>query len=202
MALSVDTAPAVEPVTRAQAKRFLRVDLDEDDSLIDSLISAARQQAEELTNRTFVNTTYTLTLDGFPGANARPNHLDADLNIRLPRPPAVSVSSITYLTASDGTVATATTSVYGVDVESEPGRVYLKYNQTWPTARDIENAVTITYVGGYGSAATDVPDRAVTLTKMLLADMYEHREARLDVIVRDNPTVTRLAAGLLVPEMR
>lgn len=45
---------ATEPITREEAKRHLRVEFDDDDALIDGLIVAARQWAEDFLNRPLV----------------------------------------------------------------------------------------------------------------------------------------------------
>jgi hypothetical protein len=36
-----------------------------------------------------------------------------------------------------------------VDINEEPGRVYLAYGESWPSTQDIRNAVTIRFVAGY-----------------------------------------------------
>ena len=50
-----------------EAKLHLRVDFDEDDMLIASLITAARQAAETLTGRQFTTARWKQVLDCFPG---------------------------------------------------------------------------------------------------------------------------------------
>jgi hypothetical protein len=64
MSLQLNTPPAQEPVTLAQAKAWLRVEsgTDEDD-LIAALIAAARARAEWHTGRAFVTQGWTLWLD-------------------------------------------------------------------------------------------------------------------------------------------
>jgi uncharacterized phiE125 gp8 family phage protein len=58
----------------------------------------------------------------------------------------------------------------------QPGRVFLKYNQTWPDSLGIQNAVTLTYTAGYGATANLVPEGLKTAIKMLVSHWYEHRE--------------------------
>ena len=48
MAVRVTTEPTIEPVTLAEAKLQARIDSDGDNLLIESLISTARKQAENL----------------------------------------------------------------------------------------------------------------------------------------------------------
>ena len=67
MPMQLITPPAGEPVSLAEAKLHLRVDFDDDDSLIQVLISAARQAAETLTNRQLVTARWRMVLDSFPG---------------------------------------------------------------------------------------------------------------------------------------
>src|SRR6185312_6142818 len=61
--------PQSEPVTVDDAKLFLRVDTSNtmDDSLIASLLTAARRWAEVYTRRRFIYQTVRLEMDFFPG---------------------------------------------------------------------------------------------------------------------------------------
>ena len=178
--------PATEPVTLVEVKAHLRVDFGDDDGLIDSLIQAARELAEVWTWRTFVNTTYTLKLDDFQN------------EMVLPRPPLGSVTSITYLD-TDGNSQTLATSVYDVDTDSEPGRVTLTLNQTWPITQDVIHAVTITFVAGYG-AASNVPETIKSAIKLLVGGMYEHREHWSEIKIETNPAVAALLWSIRVLE--
>lgn len=56
------TTPAVEPLSLPDAKHFLDVTHDDDDTLIADLIVAARLQCEHLTGRDFVNQGWQLTI--------------------------------------------------------------------------------------------------------------------------------------------
>lgn len=135
--LELYTPPTAEPVSLVQAKAFLRVDSTDDDVLIAELIRGARAYIEHMTGRQFVVCTYKLHLDAFPS------------RIVLPRPPVVSVSSITYVDTG-GTTQTLAAANYTLKPYSEPAEVIEAYGKSWPSTQDVENAVTVTYVAGHG----------------------------------------------------
>ena len=167
--LGIVTAPSVEPIDIATAKLYLRVETDDDVTLIQAMIQKARVDAENKLDRTLINTTWRMTFDEFPcGANP----------IHLPRPPLGSSSSNVSITYTNSTGASTVwdSSNYSIDYNSEPGRLFPIYGQTWPTARDIPNAVTIQFVAGYGATADTVPAGIRTYMMRLIADEYENRE--------------------------
>lgn len=182
--LTVDTEPSAEPVTVAEAKTHLRVDGSDDDTYIGALVTAARQHVEHVTSRALVTQTLALTLDHFPGTahgildlRMRPEELRGrghDWVIRLPRSPLQSVSSITYIDDA-GASQTLAASKYDVDTSSLVPRITPAYSEVWPTTRPIPNAVTVTFVAGYGAAA-DVPAALKQAMLVLIGTMYEHRE--------------------------
>lgn len=158
-------APASEPVTLAEAKLHLRVEVSDDDDLITGLLKAARQYAETVTGRQLMQATWRLNLDAWPD----------DDEIRVPKPPLQSVSSITYVDTA-GATQTVAASDYQVDANSEPGRIVPAYGEVWPAVRDQLNAIAVTYVAG-GAAASSVPEGIKAAIKLLLAHWYETREA-------------------------
>lgn len=171
--LALVTPPASEPVTVAEAKLWLRQDIDDDDALIGSLITAARSYAEVVQKRQLMSATYKLALDQFPvwqrsWGNVGPS-------IVLPLPKLQSVTSVKYVDMS-GTQQTLSTGRYVVDVISQPGRITPVYWQTWPTIRPQTGAVEVVYVAGYADAAS-VPEATKTAIKMLVAHWYRNREA-------------------------
>lgn len=139
MSLNLVTPAAIEPVNLAQAKIAANITGSADDGLLQVLISAARQQAETITHRALVTSTFDLKLDAFPGS---------DDVIEIPLPPLQSVTSITYLDG-DGASQTMDSDDYVVDISSEPGRVYLAYGASWPSTQNRRDAVTIRFVAGY-----------------------------------------------------
>jgi uncharacterized phiE125 gp8 family phage protein len=151
-----------EVVTLTEAKLHLRVDHTDEDALISSLISAAKNYCETFTNRTFLTTTKYKFYTMWPST------------MYLHGPPLVSVTSIQYVDTAGSTQTFAAAS-YTVDIVEEPGQVYLAYGETWPSVRGDQSGITVTYVAGYGDS-TDVPDGIKEAMLMLIGHWYEHRE--------------------------
>jgi phage conserved hypothetical protein, phiE125 gp8 family len=158
MALSLVTAPQTEPISLVEAKAHLRVDVDDENDLINTLRSVSREYGETFTHRAFVTQTWNDVRGGFPGD---------DEAIWLPRPPLISVTSVTYLDTA-GVSQTWSSSLYTVTAPAGPkasaGSIVPNYGQIYPATRDVVNAVTIRFVAGYG-AATEVPALIKTCLK-------------------------------------
>lgn len=158
------TAPTGEPITRDECKTFARIDSTAEDSLIDSLLVAARELAEEYCDRQIMLATYDLTYDAFPGAGF----------IEIPFAPTASITSVKYIDA-DGAQQTVPGADYVADVDVDPARIYLAYNATWPTVRAQRHAVTVRAVVGYADADA-VPDAIKTALKMIVTAWLNDRE--------------------------
>ncbi len=158
MSLWLVTAPTVEPVDLAEAKLAVNYEDDQTDkdSTIASLIVAAREWAEGFTGRAFCTQTWELKLDGFLSC------------IELNKPPVQSVTSITYVD-TNGASQTLSPSLYTTDLPTGPaalpGRIVPAYQQSWPSTRDVPNAVTVRFVCGYGGPES-VPERLKLAIKM------------------------------------
>jgi len=165
-ALAVNTAPAAEPISTADAKLHLRVDVSDDDDYIDALVSAARKRLEQEAGVALITQTLEMHLDAFPADGGA---------ITVLRPPLQDVSSITYID-SNGDEQTWSSDDYRVDTKSWPGRITPAYNEVYPTTREITGAVTITFLAGYGAAGSAVPQDLIHALKMLIGHWYENRE--------------------------
>jgi uncharacterized phiE125 gp8 family phage protein len=183
----VTTPPTVEPVTLAEAKLHLRVDNDDENDYINSLIAAAREWATNEARRAFIHTTYRLSLDAFPN------------EIRLPWGTISSISTFTYVDEDGATQTLSSSSDYTLDSDSEPARLVPYYEASWPSIRSVPNAIKVTYVAGYGAAATSVPDSVKNAIKLALGHWYEHRE-----MVTDDGTLSEvpMAAQALLDIVR
>ena len=162
----ITEAPKAEPISLEEAKAHLRVDGEDEDALISGLIKAARNYAENYTNRAFVTQTITAYLDFFP----------ARYCIELPKPNLQNVVHIKYYD-SDNAEHTFSSDNYFVDDISFVGRVALNYGKSWPsfTPRRV-NAVEIEYVAGYGDAVK-VPESIKQAMLLLVGHWYHNREA-------------------------
>lgn len=180
-ALELVTGPAAEPVSLLEAKAHLRVDVADDDILLVGLIKAARQWAETFTRRGFVTQEWKLLLDEFPTAQS--GEAGESGLIRLPLPPAQSITSVQYVD-SNGATQTVAAADYTLDKAGEPARLVPAFGKSWPSARAVPNAVTVTFKAGYGTpgispddSVSKVPEAIKTALKILIGHWYEHREA-------------------------
>lgn len=161
------TPPAVEPVTLAQAKAHLRVDITDDDAYITALISAARVYAEHHTRRAFITQTWDMYFDQFHYFDTR--------EIQIPLPALQSVTWINY-TDTGQQVVTLDPSLYVVDPRQKPGRVYPAFAQYWPATLPLQNSVNIRFVAGYGADGTFVPNTIIQAMLFSISHWYENRE--------------------------
>lgn len=169
--LTRQTPPAVEPVTVAEAKAHLRVDISDDDTYIGTLITAAREWCEQYLDRTLVSTQWVMRFDSFP------------YEIELPRPPISSSGTTTAVTLTytlgDDSTATLSTATYRVDRNSTPGVVRQLRAGSWPGNLDDYNAVSVTWWAGYGSTGASVPAAIRHAILMLVGHWYESRSTVL-----------------------
>jgi len=159
----ITSDPTTPLLTTAEAKTHLKVDTTADDTYIDNLISAATQSAEKFTNRFFINTDLKQYGDTW-----------SDI-ATLFKSPVSSVTHIKYYD-NDNTLQTLATSVYLTDLVHQPARISLKPNQSLPTLADRDSAVEVSYVVGYGSAASSVPDGIKQAVLLSIGNWYENRQ--------------------------
>lgn len=160
------SAPAAEPITLAEAKLHLHVTHSLEDSMIEEMISIARRELVAVTCRSLVNTTWVQRMDSFP---------DED-ELILARSPVSSVTSVAYVNSTGASATMTATTDYLVDAYTIPGRIYLAPTASWPNTYGEPNDVTITYVAGYGAAATAVPVEYKHLIKLIVGNLYTYRE--------------------------
>jgi uncharacterized phiE125 gp8 family phage protein len=152
-------APLYEAVTVAEVKAQARVSISTDDTYIDALRIAAREQVEKDLNTPVAGQAYRLhTESGFVSC------------LRLPVQPVVSVSSVTY-TDENGQSQTLNSSLYRLKAYKDPPLI--EFEDGLPShATD----VIVNFTAGY-SAANTVPSLIKHAILFLAAAWYEQREA-------------------------
>ncbi len=162
--LALVTAPLIEPVSVGEAKLHARIDESADNALVQSLIVAAREMAENYTHRVFITQTWQAFLDAAP----------CETYLELPKAPLISVTHVkSYDDADAATVLAA--SNYFVDIATKPGRIVLRSVGSWPTPARVANGIEIQFVAGYGPAPSDVPAQIKQAILLTIAHLYEHR---------------------------
>lgn len=220
-------------VSLDQAKLHLKADdLTADDTLIANLVDAAIGDVEGYINGAIAQQTWTLTLDRFPSAHgmlvgvssaiggvtspsggygyaggrlADANHQRPwTYEIRLPKPPLISVDAIRYV-ATDGTQTVLATNQYAVDATSLPARIQPAYGIPWPVTRVVPRAVEVDFTCGYATTDDLLPsDKAalVAATLLRVGDLYRNREAQIVAAsIVDNPAACRLLDRLRYVEV-
>ncbi len=170
----ISTAPTGKLLSVEEAKTHARVDTDDDDIYIDSLIAAATNWVQQYTNRVLI----TQTLEGY--ADAVPPDNDFRL-IPAPIQTATGFEIDSYTTA-DLKVLFAATS-YRVDMVGS--RVHLNWGCTWPTGglRSYD-AFYVKWTAGYG-ASSAVPDGLKHAMRLLISLWYENREPLSELTLSD-----------------
>ena len=167
------TQPETEPITLAQARRYLRIDgegytgdtsRNED---IAQWIKAARRYVENATDQSIGIQTLMVTLDSFmPRRWADcPQPL-----AELPAGPVFEIVSIVYVDP-DGNDATVDPSIYKLTL-APPQCVWLRPNQRWPDARREPESVRITYRAGFDASASLAPGTVIDSYADNYADNY------------------------------
>ena len=177
LVLNVNTAPVAWPIDNTACKTHMRITHANDDTYITALAKAAILDFETATHRQLITATYDLYMDDFPYEE-----------LEVPRPPLQSIESVKYQDGDDAQ-QTVTSSVYDADLISTPGRLYLDYNQTWPSdTRGHYNDVVVQFKAGYGDASTDVPEDILQALMMMVSHWYLNREpVVVGTVARDIP---------------
>tara|TARA_R100000781_G_scaffold81963_1_gene50526 strand:+ start:488 stop:1069 length:582 start_codon:yes stop_codon:yes gene_type:complete len=161
--LKVNTLATNPLFSTADAKDFLKVDTTADDTLIDNLIKAATQSCEIYTNRYFLDTLVTQYADKW-----------VDIE-NLYKSPVSAITHIKYYD-SDDSLQTLAGTVYLLDEVSQPARIGLKPNQSYPNIANRINAIEVKYTVGYGTAASSVPEAIRQAVLITIGNWYENRQ--------------------------
>lgn len=175
MNLTQIVAPLSEPLSLDDAKLFMHIIETDEDTLIESMIIAAREYAENYTNRQLMTATFELINEiiycGF----------------RLPKNPVKSVSKIEYMDLN-GVYQLMSANDYYVYIENGISKLHI--NQM-PTYKEDKRAFKITFVSGYDV----IPASILSYMRMAISTMYENREQYLigaTIEVNANPLLNKM----------
>jgi uncharacterized phiE125 gp8 family phage protein len=144
--------PVSEPITLAQAKNYLKVDFDDDNDLITSLIASARVRLEKYAG--VAMSARTLQVVAY-----------VDEFIELPYAPLNNITKVEYWDN-------------GSWVEMSVGDYYIlgtTYKKIYMVANN-RMEYRFTYTCGY----TTIPQPMITALYKLIADLYDYRESSVE----------------------
>ncbi len=157
------TPPALEPVTLADAKHFLRIEHDDDDDVIAALIASARVHVEAKTRRALITQVWRLTRDMWPATGLLPI---------LPVPLRAVTAIGVY--RDDGMLQMLDVDLFDVDAGAAPA--ILAFDRgVLPNPGRPSGGIEIDVEVGYGDAADDVPAPLRQAIRLLVAHWYENR---------------------------
>ena len=167
------TPPAIQPATLAEAKLHLRVDHNDEDTLIESLIRAAAEH-----------------LDGWTGILGRclveqvwrQDHDRFARQMIIPLGPVIAVQSVTWRDPA-GQPSTIPSGCYDLRTD-EAGNAVVRFDADYvfPTNLHESRAVAITFKAGCETnpgppATSTVPDPLKVAILLLVGHWYQNREA-------------------------
>ena len=201
METTLKTAPTVEPISLDEAKRHLRIDIDETDhdDYLQDLIVVARHQVEMITWRKLITQTWTAFLQDWPGGN----YIELPFGKLQSVTPEVidGVSGIKY-TDTDGDTYSWVSTEYIVDTNYQKGRITLVDGYTWPNETLYpSNPIEIVFICGYG-LATSIPPQIKQAMKMIMSELFENREISIiGTIQKEMDTVNNLLSNFRLNEL-
>jgi uncharacterized phiE125 gp8 family phage protein len=177
--------PAVEPITLAEAKQFIRVEHDDDDDIIAALIAGSRIHVETQTRRALITQSWRLTRDVWPELGCVPV---------LPVPLRTLDAARVY--KFDGSTLAIEVAAFAVDKTAAPARLAFTRGAL-PAPERTVGGIEIDVTCGYGDALENVPEPLRQAIRLLVAHWYENRG--LVAIGHEVAVLPQTAAALIAP---
>lgn len=153
----------INPISLDEAKLNLRVDHDDEDALIQRLITSATYTAENFCSRLFMAATVEQTFQQL--------HTVTQLQYDLLAKPSISYVD------SNGDILQIDPSMFYHRNEGGFGVIYLKSGESWPQAdQERSQPYTVRYDTGISSNRADIPEDIKSAIHLMVARMYTHRE--------------------------
>lgn len=165
MSIVVVTPPASEPVSLAEAKLFLRIDHTVEDTLIATLIGAAREAVETGCGRALITRRVRESLDIW--------RRDAVGGATLALGPVTGVVVVRLL-ADNGAQSIIDPERYRL--EGDRDRPRLVFASGLPATLRSAGGIEIEYDAGYAASAADLPVALRLAALHIVAALYEARQ--------------------------
>jgi uncharacterized phiE125 gp8 family phage protein len=176
------TAPAVEPLSLAEAKAYLRVETPDDDDVIGALIAGARIHVEVQTRRALITQSWRISVDAWPADG------------RLPIVPApLQALTVARVYDLDNNAQALDSAAFVLD---RGASVLLFAPWALPAPGRVAAGIELDVTVGYGDAAADVPEPLRQAIRLLVAHWYENRGL---VGVGATAALPQTVAALLAP---
>lgn len=195
MKVQLVTAPTSEPVSLSEARDQMRLPIPGDtashmnDNYLQTLITVAREYVEQVTGRVLVSQTWDMWMDRWPRG----------ISIEIPKPPLQSVTSLTYTDVDEAGYTLTEGTEFTVDTDSEPGRIVLDYDETWPTEMlHPNNPIKVRFVAGYAS----VPAGIKHAIKLLISHWDRNRQPLAEVHAKNTLVQIPMAIDSLLAPYR
>jgi uncharacterized phiE125 gp8 family phage protein len=155
------TAPAIEPLSLAEAKAYLRVETGDDDEVIGALIAGSRIHVEAQTRRALITQSWRICVDAWPE--------DGRLTI-VPAPLQTLIAARVY--DFDNAAHAVDTGAFVLD---RGGSALIFAPWALPAPGRLAAGIELDVTVGYGDAAVDVPQALRQAIRLLVAHWYENR---------------------------
>lgn len=178
MSLNRIVAPVGVALSLEDARLHLRVDAwgsppsHPEDALIESYVAAATAEIDGShgwLGRALLTQTWRLALPRFPLGRT---------SLRIPLPPLQSISSLQYRDTGGTLVTMVAGTDYTLNASATPtATIEPPRYQSWPATDCVEEAVLLTFVAGYGAAASSLPEPIRQWLRLRVGTYYAYREA-------------------------
>lgn len=160
MTMFLVTPPALEPVTVADARAYLRISTNSEDDILRRLIATARELVEAETGMALIDQTWRLRVDRWPRSG----------RLAIFKYPVKSVVSVVAY-RPDGTAISFAPEEFVLHHERRPQRVYMTQ---YPDAASF-TGLEVDFIAGFGETSVGVPDAMKQAILTLTAHLYESR---------------------------
>lgn len=173
-------APGAPVVSVAEARAQGIGTSSDADSLVEALVAAATEHLDGragILGRPLVNQTWRLDT----------GEADSTGRVKIDMPNVSSISSIVYVI--DDVETTWSASEYRLGSVGNFYFVEPKSTYSWPSTDDVEDALRVTFVAGFGPAGSDVPAPIRQAIILLAKHLYGMTERNLFLARKEVPGV-------------